>query len=342
MEIAVRTAGKGQKAEYAWKSNSDSDCGDRIRFIESMCGQGHGCALVRRLGIFDAYFSGFKSGLEDYRQRNIVVTLVFLGISETTARALTLLFTEDYDSFKEILLDTFSRASSDEWTVDYDKFSRIAEVAERQANLHPQAPPFDEPRADDFDGKADSSELDSAKNQRSIKRLCQEIRDYRFSDGDGLKLLLAATHPQAGYERALVEADRLLWAEGSKDDLAASRKKKAEQATSPTQSRKSRGPSDWPSQTSQYLDLSKEFSNSLNSLKKSFKKSPIIWVVGISVVSFAVGYLRGGANAKKERQQAVEQARKEKDQEWEAKNAKNTEELRELKVKNAAPAQAPN
>ena len=111
--------------------------------------------------------------------------------------------------------------------------------------------------------------MDSEKNQRNIKLLCQEIRDYRFSDGLGLKLLLAATHPQAGYEKALVESDRLLWAEGSKDNLADSREKITAQATSSTQAKRLGEQSGEPTQRSRYPQISKKSSVLF---KKSYKK----------------------------------------------------------------------
>lgn len=51
-------------------------------------------------------------------------------------------------------------------------------------------------------------------------------------------------------------------------------------------------------------------------------------VAAIFALGMIIGSIWRGASAKKERQQAVEEARKEKDREWEAENVKNVEELR--------------
>jgi hypothetical protein len=354
MKIAVRTSGKGPLAENKWESNSTSDFSTIIPFLESMCSQGHGCTVARRDGAIVAYFSGFESGLVDFQNRDIFVSIAILGISETSARALLLHFMEDHSGFRTVLLESVSRPSADEWLVNYTKIDELIEEAVKRVELDFQATPFDAPRADDFNEKAETNEGPCAKeqresmNNRNIERLCQEIRDHRFSEGDGLKLVMAPT--QAGYKKALQEADRLLWADGSKDDLVAARKKKELGPTTSTASTKSERPSSLPTCPSfvssliKVLFLETPSGDSLNPAARFSRRklSIICGVVATLALGATVGSKWRGANAKKERQQAVEQARKEKDQEWEAKNAKNTEELRELKVKNAAPAQAPN
>ncbi len=244
MKTGIKTSGRASQSDYTWKSN-DSGSADSFYDLENQVGQDHGCVIVHGDDdLFQACFAGFRTDLHDYRQRNIGVSVAFLEISQVQARALTLLFLEKYEEFSRRLLDAVERwvptdvppaeqgASVGEWRYDGKKLIALVEEAVKQANLAPsssestEANPFATPRSFDYDAKAKVGESAHTKSQRSVKMLCEELRKYDFSSGAGLKLLLASAPPQAGYEKALREADRLLWAEGSQDDLVAYRKKK--------------------------------------------------------------------------------------------------------------------
>lgn len=110
------------------------------------------------------------------------------------------------------------------WSIDEAVLRDFIEGLNSSRGVTTSDVAFPSPLSMNFDD-ADDLDIQGESDENRI-RLCKDIRKYNFTEGNGIKLLVASIPTQKGYERAQLEADRFLWADGGKDDLVEIRKKK--------------------------------------------------------------------------------------------------------------------
>jgi hypothetical protein len=345
-KVAILTRGFLLEDDYQWRGSwlnrddpeSDEICRNEIRahFLENLLDTTeHGVCVSHGSSGYSVLISGISTGFQAVRAGVVKLSCVVFGMSEDEARRFSGGILRAWD---DKIVESFADRSEDDeqgisWKVDLAKSS---EFIEAKLDLDSQNEPLVESRR----SRPYSNDIGTFEE---LGRLCLS---QRFSDGKGLKV--AVGKPKTTESRGRIETNADLYAVPDaliSDDVG--KKKATREHTAPKRS-------DEPSKT----PLRHSFANNLigflfletpppGSSNRVARISPrkLSIICGV-VATFALGATVGskwrGASAKKEREQAVERARKENDQEWEAKIAKNAEEIQEFKAKNAAPAAPPN
>lgn len=242
--LAIRTAGTTTDSDYTWKTLPHVS-GNLHDSLAELCDQAQSFAVVRRDDFFDVYLGGVETGLSDYQQRDVLVSIAFFGLTEAVAHNLVVFAIEHAEEFAQLLLAAICRDSPDKWSIDKISAEKILDTANQQMMVVHSLPPFMDAWERFYttysaDKKSTSDELSHAKNE--LIKLSAELKKHSFSKESGLKLMVSYGPSQEGYNRALAEADRFLWHGGHEVDLSVVRsKKKAPSAR--TTSAKSNGPS---------------------------------------------------------------------------------------------------
>lgn len=235
--LAIRTAGTTTDSDYTWKT-LPHDCGNFHVSLAGLCDQAQSYAVVRRDDLYDVYLGGVETGLIDYRQRDILASIAFCGLTEVVAHNLIVFAIEHADEFVALLLAAICRDSADTWRIDTIHAEKILDTANQHMTVVDGLPLFTDARERFYttytaDKNSTLDELSRAKSE--LIKLGGELNKHSFSEGSGLKLLVSYTPSQEGYDRALVEADRFLWYGGNEADLIPKRKKKTTNVSTPSQ-----------------------------------------------------------------------------------------------------------
>ena len=207
---AIKTA--GQTIDYTWKL-SEPSAGCHHADLESFCDEGRSFAVIRHEDRFSVYLAGIDSGLSDYRRRQIRISAAFCGLSEYHARRLLAYAIQFPDLLRERLVRSISRTAGKpdvEWDVDFKMLRSIFETDAEHAVVESSRPPFPDAWERSFSADGGASNAQD-KPSDELVRLARELAEYSFSSGDGLKLLVSDAPSQGGYDKAVAEADRLLW-----------------------------------------------------------------------------------------------------------------------------------
>lgn len=235
--LAIRTAGATTDSDYTWKTLPHVS-GNLHVSLAGLCDQAQSLAVVRRNDLFDAYLGGVETGLIDYRQRDILASIAFCGLTEAAAHNLIVFAIEHAEEFAQLLLATICRDSADKWRIDTIHAEKILDTANQYMKVVHGLPPFMDAWERFYttytaDKKSTLDELSRAKSE--LIKLGGELKKHSFSEGSGLKLMVSYGPSQEGYDRALAEADRFLWYGGNEVDLIPKRKKKTAIVSTPFQ-----------------------------------------------------------------------------------------------------------
>jgi|GEM_PF-6857832 len=177
---------------------------------------------------------------QDHTSTKIRAFIVYFGREENVARQLALVALEKPDALRRDMEAAFSEELDDSinkrrWKVD---FVAAEEILKKD---------YIQEMAIDEKGRPFSNawEIDNTIDAR--KDLIEEIQEFRFSSGPGVKVIVTAQPSTEYWEKAQLEADRFLWRGADKTDLIELRKKKG---LPPRQPEPTQNPPDTPKTTS--------------------------------------------------------------------------------------------
>jgi hypothetical protein len=249
--LAIRTAGTAQNSDFVWQTNSAAERKFHAELADNCDADTRSYAISRRNGLFDVFIGGIQSGLIDYRQRPVMVSAAFIGLSDSNARALLIYSIEQQSLFEQGLNAAIARTGPSNWCIDWVKVQGLIADARAATYIETNAEPFPDAWERFYTAPLDfdmPSPEDLARADEELKQLVQEVKSHTFSPHDGLKILVSRHSSQVGYALARDEADRFLWSDGRNLDMASLRKKKLP-PTKPLPSPLSNPPSKLPSRS---------------------------------------------------------------------------------------------